>query len=203
MTKGSFAFVLHSHLPYVLSHGRWPHGSDWLCEAAAETYLPIIKILRELQAAGKNPKLTIGLSPVLCEQLSDQTFKKEFVSYLNLKVKSARDDIEEFLGLQQHSLLDIARFWENWYSSTLENFDRLNQNIVGEFKGLQSEGLIEIISCGATHGYYPLLSTDESLQVQTKAAVKNYEKHFGQNQEESGCQSAPIVLLMIGLRRCQ
>ncbi|MCH8027024.1 MAG: DUF1957 domain-containing protein [candidate division Zixibacteria bacterium] len=180
MTKGSFAFVLHSHLPYVLSHGRWPHGSDWLCEAAAETYLPIIKILRELQAAGKNPKLTIGLSPVLCEQLCDQTFKTEFVSYLNLKLKSARDDIKEFIGLEQHNLLDIARFWENWYSATIEHFDRLNQNIVNEFKKLQSDGLVEIISCGATHGYYPLLSKDESLQVQTKAAVKNYEKHFGQ-----------------------
>ncbi|MCH7947000.1 MAG: DUF1957 domain-containing protein, partial [candidate division Zixibacteria bacterium] len=180
MAKGSFAFVLHSHLPYVLSHGRWPHGTDWLCEAAAETYLPIIKILRELQTEGKKPKLTIGLSPVLCEQLSDQTFKSEFVSYLNLKLKSARDDIDEFIGLEQHNLLDIGRFWENWYSSTLEYFDRLNQDIVGEFKKLQTDGLVEIISCGATHGYYPLLSKDESLQVQTKAAVKNYEKHFGQ-----------------------
>lgn len=180
MTKGSFAFVLHSHLPYVLSHGRWPHGTDWLCEAAAETYLPIIKILRELQTEGKNPKLTIGLSPVLCEQLCDQTFKSEFVSYLNLKLKSVRDDIKEFIGLEQHNLLDIGRFWENWYTSTIENFDRLNQDIVGEFKSLQSDGLVEIISCGATHGYYPLLSKDESLQVQTKAAVKNYEKHFSQ-----------------------
>ena len=180
MTKGSFAFVLQSHLPYVLSHGRWPHGTDWLCEAAAESYLPIIKILRELQAEGKSPKLTIGLSPVLCEQLCDQTFKSEFVSYLNLKLKSARDDIDEFIGLEQHNLLDIGRFWENWYSSTLEYFDRLNQDIVCEFKKLQTDGLVEIISCGATHGYYPLLSKDESLQVQTKAAVKNYEKHFGQ-----------------------
>jgi 1,4-alpha-glucan branching enzyme len=35
------------------------------------------------------------------------------------------------------------------------------------------------MTCGATHGYYPLLSRDESLQVQTKMAIKNYEKHFG------------------------
>ena len=30
-----FVLTLHSHLPYVLNHGRWPHGSDWLCEAAS------------------------------------------------------------------------------------------------------------------------------------------------------------------------
>ena len=88
MTKGYLALVLHSHLPYVLSHGRWPHGTDWLCEAAAETYLPIIRILGELAAEGYRPKLTIGLSPVLCEQLADNDFKAEFVAYLNQKIKA-------------------------------------------------------------------------------------------------------------------
>ena len=43
MTQGYVSLVLHSHLPYVLSHGRWPHGTDWLSEAAAETYLPLLR----------------------------------------------------------------------------------------------------------------------------------------------------------------
>ena len=34
---GYFTFVLHSHLPYVIGHGHWPHGMDWLNEAAAES----------------------------------------------------------------------------------------------------------------------------------------------------------------------
>ena len=71
MSKGYFAFVLHSHLPYVLSHGRWPHGTDWLCEAAAETYMPLVRAMEELIAEGHHPKLTIGISPVLCEQLAE------------------------------------------------------------------------------------------------------------------------------------
>ena len=96
MSKGHFAFVLHSHLPYVLSHGRWPHGTDWLNEAAAETYLPILRILEELITEGYQPKLTIGFSPVLCEQLSDNSFKEEFVGYLNQKIKAAQHDSEEF-----------------------------------------------------------------------------------------------------------
>ena len=79
MSLGYFAFVLHSHLPYVLSHGRWPHGTDWLTEATAETYLPIIRTMKELVSEGCHPKLTIGLSPVLCEQLADNSFKDDFV----------------------------------------------------------------------------------------------------------------------------
>ncbi len=179
MTKGYLALVLHSHLPYVLSHGRWPHGTDWLCEAAAETYLPIIKILRELAAEGYRPKLTIGLSPVLCEQLSDNDFKEEFVAYLNQKIRAARHDIEEFMRFDQEQMLTTARYWESYYEETLEHFDNVGQDILFEFKRLQDDGLIEIITCGATHGYYPLLSRDESCQAQTKAAVKNYERHFG------------------------
>ena len=179
MSQGYAAFVLHSHLPYVLSHGKWPHGTDWLCEAAAETYLPIIWVLGELKVEGYRPKITIGLSPVLCEQLADQQFKDEFVSYLNQKIKAARHDSEEFSKYDQKNMLANSHFWEEYYQSVLDQFNELNQNILAAFRGLQDDGLVEIITCGATHGYYPLLSRDESLQAQTKAAVKNYEKHFG------------------------
>ena len=44
-----FVLTLHSHLPYVLNHGRWPHGSDWLCEATLDTYLPLLEALLELK----------------------------------------------------------------------------------------------------------------------------------------------------------
>ena len=45
-----FVLALHSHLPYVLNHGRWPHGSDWICEADIETYLPLLETLHALDA---------------------------------------------------------------------------------------------------------------------------------------------------------
>lgn len=178
-TTGYLSIVLHSHLPYVLSHGRWPHGTDWLCEAAAETYLPIIKILNELVNAGFHPKLTVGLSPVLCEQLAHERFKEEFVTYCSQKISAARHDIKEFSRFGQSNLLANAQRWEAWFEEALRHFVSLEKNIVGEFKRLQNAGVVEIITCGATHGYYPLLSRDESLQAQTKAAVANYQKHFG------------------------
>ena len=49
---GYFTFVLHSHLPYVIGHGRWPHGMDWLNEAAAESYLPLLKVFNRLADEG-------------------------------------------------------------------------------------------------------------------------------------------------------
>ena len=72
-----FVLGLHSHLPYVLNHGRWPHGSDWLCEAAFECYLPLLETIHRLVGDGISPKWTINLSPVLTEQLASAEFQKE------------------------------------------------------------------------------------------------------------------------------
>ncbi len=179
MAKGFFAFVLHNHLPYVLAHGRWPHGMDWLSEAAAETYIPLIGIMREMIGDGYEPRLTIDVSPVLCEQLADPSFKEEFVSYLKQKIEAAQKDIAEFIKYNQPNMLANAEMWLKFYGKTLDDFNAVNQDIIGEMKKLQDEGYLEIMTCGATHGYLPLLSRDETVQAQVKAAVKNYEKHFG------------------------
>ena len=45
-----FSLVLHTHLPMVVNHGRWPHGSDWLNEAAFECYLPLLETAHRLVA---------------------------------------------------------------------------------------------------------------------------------------------------------
>src|SRR5436305_11509051 len=83
MALGSLSIVLHGHLPYVLHHGSYPHGEAWLFEAAAETYLPLLEILDELVVHRARPGLTIGLTPVLLEQLVHDRFKTGFVTYLH------------------------------------------------------------------------------------------------------------------------
>src|SRR5947208_15747037 len=74
-----FVLALHSHLPYVLNHGRWPHGSDWLCEAALDSYLPLLEQLQELAAPphGTRAPVTIGFTPVLANQLASPAFAQE------------------------------------------------------------------------------------------------------------------------------
>ena len=49
---GGFTFVLHSHLPYARQAGMWPHGEEWVHEAIAETYLPLLNALYDLKEEG-------------------------------------------------------------------------------------------------------------------------------------------------------
>src|SRR5437867_8296674 len=92
MARGSVTFVLHSHLPWVLNHGRWPHGVDWLNEAAAETYLPLWRVFHARAHSGRALGVTLGLTPVLCEQLAHPDFHREFVAYLEQKIAAAVED---------------------------------------------------------------------------------------------------------------
>ncbi len=184
---GAFSLVLHSHLPYVLSHGKWPHGMDWLNEAAAETYLPLLQTFEQLADEGHAPKVTIGLSPVLCEQLADPLFKEEFVAYLHLKAEAARLDRISFekeapsgdRSLQQ-KMVRLANDWESFYADQANLFqEKYQRDIIAAFRRLQDANQLEIITCAATHGYLPLLYEDACIDAQIRLAVENYKKHFG------------------------
>ena len=145
MIKGKVVFVLHSHLPYVLSHGKWPHGMDWINEAAAETYIPLIQVFEKLVQEGISPKVTIGITPVLSEMLADDVFKSEFSEYLSQKIEAAGFDAGEFYRIGDGKRHDIARMWEAFYRDTKSFFvERLKTDIVGAFKRLQDDGHIEV-----------------------------------------------------------
>src|SRR5438094_10227471 len=93
---GCLCIVLHGHLPYVLHHGTYPHGEAWLFEAAAETYLPILDMIGEVALNNARPALTIGLTPVLLEQLAHERFKVGFADYLNERSARAGSDRRAF-----------------------------------------------------------------------------------------------------------
>src|SRR5439155_3317948 len=40
--RGELALVLHTHMPYVEGFGTWPFGEEWLWEAVATVYLPLL-----------------------------------------------------------------------------------------------------------------------------------------------------------------
>jgi len=69
--------ALHSHLPFVLNHGRWPHGSDWLCEAVVDTYLPLLEQLDALDVQQVPSPVTLGITPILANQLAHPGLVRE------------------------------------------------------------------------------------------------------------------------------
>lgn len=182
MIIGRFSFVLHTHLPYVINHGMWPHGMDWLNECAAESYIPVLNTLNRLKNEGFHPHLTLGITPVLTEQLRDPTFIDAFLNYIQIKIDAALHDRDIFTQWNRPHLIELTHMWENHYKHIQTSFiETYKKDIVGGFKDLQDQGLIEVITGPATHGYLPLIKTDANIQAQIATGVRVYQKHFGRD----------------------
>jgi len=179
---GAFTFVLHSHLPYARLAGRWPHGEEWIHEAATGTYIPLLQTFYDLRNEGVPFRLTLGMTPVLAEQLSDPDVIDHLDQYLDQRIEAAKKDIAYFEApeTEDKHLRYLAEWYLTLYERIKSDFDgRFNRDIVGSFRQLQDEGYLEITTSAATHGYLPLLSRDSSIVAQLRTGVQSYTRLFG------------------------
>jgi 1,4-alpha-glucan branching enzyme len=180
-----FVFTLHSHLPYVLNHGRWPHGSDWLSEAALDTYLPLLEVLRGLATDKVPSPVTIGFTPVLANQLASPLFVAEMEAFLEQRLKACDEAPASLASTGDGYLLPLVDFWRSRLTRLRDLFHSINQDLIGAFKALEAAGKIEIIGSAATHGYLPLLARDESIRLQLAVGVSEHRRIFG--RVPAGC----------------
>jgi 1,4-alpha-glucan branching enzyme len=180
-----FVFTLHSHLPYVLNHGRWPHGSDWLCEAALDTYLPLIEVLRGLAADAVPSPVTIGFTPVLANQLTDPVFVSEMEAFFEQRLKACDEAPASLATTGDSHLLPLVGFWRARLLRLRDLFRAIDHDLIGAFRALEAAGRIEIIGSAATHGYLPLLARDESIRLQLAVGVSEHRRIFG--RAPAGC----------------
>src|SRR5919201_6331807 len=108
---GTFVLALHSHLPYCRGAGRWPHGEEWIHEAILGTYLPLLTTLHDLRAADVPFHMTVGLTPVLIDQLADRDVIHRSVQYIDDQIRRAETDRKAF-GSEGHShRAELASFY--------------------------------------------------------------------------------------------
>lgn len=181
---GAFTFVLHSHLPYARLAGRWPHGEEWIHEAATETYIPLLEMLYDLREEGINTRLTLSITPILAEQLADPDVLQHLDQYLEMRIAASRRDLDTFSAeaTADDALYELA----GWYADLYERarralHDRFHNDLIGAFRQLQDEGRIEILTSAATHGYLPLLGHDSSIHAQLQTGIVSYRRMFGRD----------------------
>src|SRR5260370_2233612 len=161
-----FVLALHSHLPYGLHLGRWPQGSDWLCEAAGDSYLPLLDQLQELAATGPPAPVTIGFTPVLANQLTSPAFAQELDAFFDQREAACNEAPASLATTGDTALLPLVDFWKSRFRRLRQLFHSLDRDIVAAFRRLQDAGRLEIIGSAATHGYLPPLARDQSIPLQ-------------------------------------
>ncbi|MDH3493782.1 MAG: DUF1957 domain-containing protein, partial [Acidobacteriota bacterium] len=180
MTYGYFSLILHAHLPFV-RHPEYPEflEEDWFFEAVTEVYIPLIVILERLDEAGAKPRLAMNISPPLCEMLADGLLQERYTRHLENLIALARKERER-VAKDDPEFTEVVEMYVEVLEDSLELWNvRYGRNLISAFRMLQDRGVIEIITCCATHGFLPLISTVEAKRAQVQIAVRNYEKHFG------------------------
>ena len=170
--RGAVALVLHSHMPYVEGFDTWPFGEEWLWEALASVYLPLLEAI-------DGAPVTLGLTPVLCDQFAtlEGDAGKRFTSFL--REIRAPIHVEDAAGLERTGYPDLAaevRRAAGDYVAAERTFDSLQGRLIDAFGQLDGP---ELWTSTATHAVLPLLATDAGLRLQVGAGVASHEQRFG------------------------
>jgi 1,4-alpha-glucan branching enzyme len=173
---GELALVLHTHMPYVEGYGTWPFGEEWLWEAIATSYLPLLDVLDRAAArdpAGRAP-LTLSLTPVLCDQLQAPGVPQRLATFLrDVRRTTHATDVA---GCREAGREDYATELERAagdYERALERVEQLGGDLLGAFAPHASW------TSSATHAVLPLLATDVGVRLQVERGIASHRQRFG------------------------
>lgn len=177
MVKGFLAIVLHAHLPYIKHEKEGELAEEWFYEAMSETYIPLLIIMERLLTKGVNFNLTINISPPLASMMGDSLLQERYLKHLEKMIElSEREMARTNSQPEFHRLAEMY----NWLFKEVYHYyhEKYGNDIIAAYKKMQEQGCIEIITSAATHGYLPLMLTNEAINAQIKTGVDTYKHYF-------------------------
>ena len=180
--KGYVSFVLHAHLPYIHHPESEEYlEEEWLFEAISETYIPLLLNFQKLVDEKIDFRITMTMTPPLLNMLDNKLLQKRYIKYLKKRIELSKKEI--IRTKNDKRLNELSKYYLDRYSNDLYVFKEIyNCNIITGFKHFQDLGVLEIITCGATHGYFPILYVNEkTVRAQIGIGVETYKKYFGKN----------------------
>lgn len=185
---GRLAIVLHSHMPYVEGFGTWPFGEEWLFEAAAMVYTPLLKVLD----GPFGDRLTLSVTPALADQLGAPGVHERLLSFLrDLRVTTHTLDADGCRSSGEPALVAEIERASGDYSSAADTLEALGP------AGLAERLLHHAAwTSSATHAVLPLLATDAGVRLQLRAGIESHRARRGDRGWAGGfwlpeCAHAP------------
>lgn len=153
------SIVLHTHMPYVEGFGTWPFGEEWLWEAVATSYLPLLDVL------DRHPgKVTLSITPVLADQLEAPGALDRCLRFLR-EIRPA----SHALDLPDHPQLEYSA---HRYEQAADALERRG-DLIAAFRPHVRW------TSAATHAVLPLLATDAGVRLQVETGIASHRRRFG------------------------
>jgi 1,4-alpha-glucan branching enzyme len=180
VAHGYLAMVLHAHLPFV----RHPEATsymeeEWFFEAITETYVPLLLAFENLCRDGIDFRLTISFSPSLLAMMTDDLLKERYAHKIDKLIELAEKEVDR-TSREDHAFHELAKMYRHRFHETRNCWRRYDGDLVRAFRALADAGVLEIITCTATHPFFPLLDRNwAAFRAQVHTAASVYERLFG------------------------
>jgi 1,4-alpha-glucan branching enzyme len=159
------SIVLHTHMPYVEGFGTWPFGEEWLWEAIATSYLPLLDVLEEHPG-----RVTLSMTPVLCDQLEAPGALDRCLAFLReIRPESHRLDIEAADDPAVAAALEQSAAAYAGAADALEG----RGDLIAAFAPHVTW------TSAATHAVLPLIATSTGVRLQLLTGVRSHRERFG------------------------
>lgn len=123
------SFCIHI---YLVKHPGYEYFLEehWLFEAIDETYIPLLMGFKDLEERGVNFKITVSMTPPLCEMLADDYLRNKYHKHLERMIELCHKEVEctkddgyfkEVAGFYLDRFSKIKGFFEGFL-----NYDVLN-----------------------------------------------------------------------------
>jgi 1,4-alpha-glucan branching enzyme len=164
---GDLAIVLHSHMPYVEGFGTYPFGEEWLFDAVARSYFPVLERAHDL---------TVTVSPVLADQLEAPGVARRMEEFLRrYRLQAAERDAAD----APPELAVAARAEAARGGAALERLRELGGDPLETFRLAARERNVALIPSTATHAVLPLIATSAGRRLQIDAGMLSHRRRFG------------------------
>lgn len=184
MPLGYLCLVLHAHLPFV-RHPEYDDflEEDWLYEAITETYIPLLEVFEGLEQDGVDWRLTMSVTPTLASMLSDPLLQYRYVRHIDNLIALCHKEVERTRWQPELNKLAVM-YLERFELCRSVFVNKYNNNLLNGFRRFFETGKLELITCGATHGFLPLMKVSENaMRAQIEVGAKEFERHFGKRPQ--------------------
>ncbi len=151
-------------MPYVEGFGTWPFGEEWLWEAIATSYLPLLDVLDEFP-----DRVTLSVTPVLADQLEAPGALDRCLAFLReMRPETHRLDLEGGRGPGEEAALEYSAERYAAAADALAAGDLMAR--LARHASWTS---------AATHAVLPLLAGAGGVRLQLASGIAAHRARFG------------------------
>jgi 1,4-alpha-glucan branching enzyme len=154
-------------MPYVEGFGTYPFGEEWLFDAVARSYLPLLDVVRDL---------TMTVTPVLADQLEADGVAERLERFVREHRLAAA---ERDAAAADPPYRDAARAEAERYRRGLERLAAWDGDLIGGLREVANERELTLVPSAATHAVLPLLASRGGRALQIDAGLRSHRRRFG------------------------